>query len=891
MSWQKIRAALMRYRLFVMTLAISLAGGLAWAGEPGTLIFPKPGFYRDVQLISVTAGQGIRLKLYLDGEQISLSDFPLLLSVPSGEAKQFTLTLTEYPLDPSAEALRTKQFSWTIDRQRPDAPHLVLYPADGGALVGATVNEKASILYRMYHPLSGATSRGILSPDNRPFLPDGAVICVWAQDIAGNSGEVTSATTLTGCYDRQPFTVVSPVPGTWSNRQTLYLERQQGVSVVYTLDGSDPAQQGSEYTGPLIIDKTGLVTVRLAARSADGRLWEDRVLFSVTERPGLQLPFELSSTGVVSLGPFAELELPSGYTARIGDPLSSGNGQTSLLFPAMRGIYRMYPVIISDGVNAWRWMCASDGREGAVPPANTPPSESPSTSGQGPLIAIHDWHYITLNYSLPVFYSLASGGWQLYREPVLVDRRTESRFSWYAPSWKDGEVSSIQLPVKPSLEGIPAGGKTAHPVFISVSETPFDLRYTASSDFFPAEPLYSHPDIKPGLLVESPAGSASNFIIRVRSFYQGISHGDLAASFIVDRKSPRMPSFGIPDTLVYSRHPVRLKPSGEDMVQVSIRPSSWSRDGEVIVLEGDEKQPVTYTLSSFAVDSSGNQSPSLERTITVDRNALYIDAAANKGGNGSPSDPFNNLDEALSAIKGSGTWRLYLSGSAIPLQNSHTIQARVFLSSEGSTIRAAQGVSLFVFQGYLDVSGCHFTRTDQGPHNPVKPLTPQVPSFFEVTNGELRFTDSSIRLSAVDSCTLVRSNRSQLSITSTVLDIVSTDHALGLESIASTLAVSKSGITASGRTAVGSSVSGGRVRFHESSITVSPVSAGRAIESWGSSVVIQNLSLVRGKTVASDGGNRKNRDVGLWFDKRTVFVSEQGLSVRGFATERLGSSK
>jgi len=859
---------------------------------------PAPGIYREPQLITLKRPDDTRLTVLIDGKALASPESPFLLSANPREERTFTVETELMSLAPAAAPIRRDRFTWRIDRRPPSVPSFAKKAVPGGLELSASLDEAGKVKYSIYHPYFKAVSGGSLeiagagkASPTRIFLPEGAVLCAYGADLAGNRGTVVSITDQFDSDDDLPFAVISPAPGNWANRQTLLIEVLDGTTIHYSLDGSDPVTGGKIYGGPVLLDKEGLVTLRLSAAGPDGRAWTREILFTVAPRPEPSLPFAAGGNGIVEVGDFAELQLPQGYTCMIGDPPSTGNGQTGILVSAIRGIRRFYPIIVTDGSSLWRWICSSGGE--AVTGIDT----TGGAPNAGPAVTIHDWHFISVDYQDPVYFSLDGSSWKRYTDPVLVDRASPMAFSCYSPAWNDSGIQTVSLPPKPGIHGIDEGGITANPVYLSVPDSPFSFHYRAGSNFS-RRPSIDDPTLDSGLLVEIPNGSVSRFRMRFLAVHGGRVHGELGTDFTVDRKAPRSPSLGIPESMTYSRSPVRIVPNGEDMVQLSITPQLFRKDEASWFLQGDETKPIEYTIRAFSVDRAGNKSPLYEKKLTIDYNALYVDPSV--GGNpdpdGSPQRPFSDLDSALEAVRGSGKWRIYLKGS-IPLRRSHTIQAGITMMGTAARIEASGAPVLSIYGGSLAVSSCSFAKLAPASSGTL-PLNASTPAFIEAVNGTLTLRDCSILGSGPGSASLIRAVRSSVSCTGTSLSLSAADYAILLDASDSNLYLSDCDLDVCARNASGVSASSGRMTVRASTVTVRADSAGRAFESWGASVVLQDNLLERAAR-ADDGADARgasadakkdmtlgNKDTAFWFDRKTVLVSDTGSTVKGFKYPR-----
>ena len=71
--------------------------------------------------------------------------------------------------------------------------------------------------------------------------------------------------------------IINPVKGVWANKQLLVLGLSEGENAYYSLNGSDPRESGFAYDGPVMLDVSGDVEVRIVAVDSRGLSREYRV--------------------------------------------------------------------------------------------------------------------------------------------------------------------------------------------------------------------------------------------------------------------------------------------------------------------------------------------------------------------------------------------------------------------------------------------------------------------------------------------------------------------------------------------------------------------------------------------------------------------------------------
>jgi hypothetical protein len=883
------RAGTFRTRILTTLFAASLLSGFSVLFAEGPAIVPSvaPGVYADPQLVSFAVPSGSRLLVSIDGAAPFEPSGPVLLSVEPGAEKDFPVEAELHPLLPESGTAATASFLWRIDRKPPESPMITASSVDGGYFLSLMLSGRGSVQYQIYHPLYRAYNSDMVASGGSVFLPAGAILCAYGIDEAGNRGRAVSFGPFIADADAVPFKIVNPVPGNWADAQVLLVESSPGTEIYYSIDGSDPAVSGLDYSGPVLLETTGMTRLRVSAVSASGKRFSGEVFYTVDRSGEKSVPGLPAGGNLVDLKEFGELTVPEGYTWSIGDGAPSNPGGKAIVFSSVRGTVCQYPLTVTDGKTFWRWICSSGVR--AAPSM----VDAPAKDAGKPEVRILDWYFVSVDSASPVYCSSDRKNWRLYTGPVFFDRASDATFWWYSPAWKSGEVQRVALPARVSLTGISDNAITGNPVFLEASPSPFECHYEVSSSFRAREPDASSPLLASGLLFEVPSGVSSAFSVRIVATYDGLVHGELETSFLLDRKAPRAPSAGIDPDVSWSRNPVRMTPSGEDMIQVSIRPDSFSHDGKSFVLSGDPARAVDYEITLFAVDRAGNKSPVVTRAVTVDLNAVYVDAAKVTASvrNGSPSSPYASLDDALDAVRGSAPWRIYVSGETT-LNRIHTLRSGVAIcGAKGARIITGADACLTVPGGTLAISGCAIVRAEEEKPAAVASepepfdLPGRLHAVLDVSSATLTLDSVDLSSSGPKAGPLVRAADSSVFCKSSTFALDGNEYALLFDLLRSDVKVDSCSFTVSARNASALSLMSSTVSLKNSSVKVVPGLAGRAMEAWDSRITVSGLSVERA------GSPAENRDTAVWLDRKSALLSADGISVKGFWRDLGGESK
>ena len=150
--------------------------------------------------------------------------------------------------------------------------------------------------------------------------------------------------------------IISPSSGVWANKQPLVISENKNVEIYYSITGTDPAVTGFVYDGPVLIDQTGPVDLRIVAIDEKSNKQEFRISYSVKEELASDKEVSafissISATPVLQYTAGDNIELPTTVKYKIGSDIehtSFLDGQT-LKLSEKSSLAEYIPCIVAQG--------------------------------------------------------------------------------------------------------------------------------------------------------------------------------------------------------------------------------------------------------------------------------------------------------------------------------------------------------------------------------------------------------------------------------------------------------------------------------------------------------------------------------------------------------------
>ncbi|HZK19688.1 MAG TPA: chitobiase/beta-hexosaminidase C-terminal domain-containing protein, partial [Treponemataceae bacterium] len=191
-------------------------------------------------------------------------------------------------------------------------------------------------------------------------------------------------------------TVISPKPGTWANPQPLVLNVLSDVEVYYSLNGSDPLQFGFAYDEPVIIDKTGEVSVQISTISKTSSE-KYSITYNVLEKEQPDFIEKKEAQSFITVNSIKGIDIPEKYEYELGESGRRYSGRI-LKFDQAVTISRFVPLIVYVNDDAYRYVL------------KTGDSDAFCGLSANQFDVMYDqWNYIFFKNGGPVIYSINGG--------------------------------------------------------------------------------------------------------------------------------------------------------------------------------------------------------------------------------------------------------------------------------------------------------------------------------------------------------------------------------------------------------------------------------------------------------------------------------------------------
>lgn len=582
---------------------------------------------------------------------------PVPLSAVVGEEICYTMILCAYK---DKKKIEERTLEYVIDKKRPFPPLLTMPPGEYQKEISLLFlykdksREKGKIIYSI-NSIVLETGR---TWNEKAFVLSGEygrkkeyTIQAYSVDAARNRSDIiTYHYTINmniEAAETPRMTVKSPVSGSFENKQLLYIESYNCREITYTVDGTDPGVSGILYTGPVLLEATGNIVVKVVAlpRLADSLPVRTEVSFSVNPAGKKEITVNKES-GLYYSDTKVMLAADPGtifnYTLEEHSPSETdevSRGEIVLKGEENEAVYFPLRVrTVSKGVKLgkeYRFFYFINKKKPVITRINVfTPGGPESTYADVEINGTEraDIHY-TLDGSIPDRYS------PLYSEKIRIRRQdaypdgfiliNAIAFGPYGEKsdMKQRKVSFLfGYPDTPVLEAT-ASRKTNNPVTIFTGKHDNIVFEISANGIEPPDPSRESEKAYEDLVFSLPPGLEKRYMVKCAAADKDLFtiSPPVRFEFTIDRMPPPNPEvLGIPESGFTS-----------ESVTFSFKETPWpvyfqlTDDGSEPLLQGSNsplyKKPVTlhpiknreitFRINALSIDDLENISFSLQETI------------------------------------------------------------------------------------------------------------------------------------------------------------------------------------------------------------------------------------------------------------------------------------
>lgn len=629
--------------------------------------------------------------------------------------------------------------------------------------------------------------------------------------------------------------VLSPIQGKWANKQMLVIDTESNSEYFYSIDGSDPEKFGFAYDGPVLLDVTGDITVKIIQIS-NGKKQNATVDFTVeldnaygtSYKNFIQTFFD---SGIINYSAGSELSIPETLNFSLGLPPDSFIKGTTLLLDSNCVLQRTVPCVVFDSQKDIKYRFVVK-----IFP------QSPGLYSQKKLpFSITDWNSISFN-DKNCLYKVDSEYWSLPTKPRILDRSVSHMISWQNLDYVEGNpIEFFVLPPKPELQkNENDDGSFSYSIQGDESYT-LAIKNQNTEEY---SSLYKE------IVVDCFEGERTSGIVEIGIFANGVYQGKIAETYRIDKRPPVIPSIKSNAKSFYSREKINIEITCEKDCELYIALSSPTnlvnleknstplgseseilkniKVGEFTKIDGNKfnvvwsqrgKSPAYYKVQAYS-KSGKNTSEIIEYSAIVDQQNFYLDCTKNgiptyetEIGEGTAENPFTSFEQCVKALQKNTIATIRVKGDVI-IDKEYEIPSKLeFINDSECSFIFNDGASI-TLKG-ATVSLTNFIIKNSSDFN-----TEQVSPLFKAENSVLTLNNCMVDCTFPSNATIIESSNSIINISKTIASISSKDYASFISGYKSRISMNDSSVSINSATSVVISATKGNVNLQNNSLSV-----------------------------------------------------------------------
>ena len=693
---------------------------------------------------------------------------------------------------------------------------------------------------------------------------------------------------------------VSPISGTWGNKQMLIIDNVQDGEYYYSIDGSDPEKFGFAYDGPVFLDISGDIELRVTYFSPDGKKDSGYVSYSVVPDRALDKSyrdflFTFFDVGYYDYNMLGALDIPPSLTFTLEQEPNNFIPGVKLSLEEDSVLSHFVPCCIYDSFNnvKWRFFIKAE------------PETAGIFSRREMPFTVTDWDTITFNDD-DFIYKVDEGYWGQPTEFVKLDRSVSHVIYWQSINYKIGNtIESEVLPPKPEIKYEKRDDGSGY--FYLDGDDSYMLGIMTEDDG--ATELFSE------IGVDVFYGDKASGSLSLGVFSDSIYQGQIEVYYELDKLPPKSPIVTSSAKTFYSRNSVELNISVSDDIGYGIMPDSiggtsdneniedkvqlYIAVGEPYTIENSNivykaSSPIFYNVptSDFSLYESGSYDTTLEAqddqviyyrilaycqkgnmksavteySVIVDKSSYHFNKDSESSlGEGTLLNPFTTFDQCLEAFQDIRSVSLRVKGD-LYIDKKYKVNSNLEIINGGDAriIFGPEG-SIVLDGSSLEIKDCRMHKIPSDNYNLILP-------FFRINHSTLEIIDCQISGEFSKNAAIIDSTNSIITVDNSMISISADSYASFVSSINSKLSLLNSSVSVTGDTCVIVSASGGDLNINGNKLSIMG-NIGRIAELFGVNAKIENNEF------RADLNNYSKNITPIFANKKTKLIEKENSQI------------
>ena len=624
--------------------------------------------------------------------------------------------------------------------------------------------------------------------------------------------------------------VVSPQEGIWSNKQMLVIDTEgSNDDYFYSLNGSDPENFGFFYDGPVLIDLSGDVQLRIKKAGKNNETEEAVVKYSVipdnvNSKPYSEFINTFYKSGVINYSAGSILSIPSELEYSLSAaPYNYIQGQ-DLTISEKCVLTRYIPCVIRDPATGKRWSFI----------IKTFPQTAGVFSRRDVPFKISNWENLTFT-NKNFIYKIDSEFWGQPKESIKIDRNESHMIYWQSIDYSpDNPIEFFVLPPKPQIS---ASKMDDGSVVMSIDG---DDSYSLSVLSFD-EKVYQ--ELFEEICADTFYGDRLKGQLKVGVFSNSVYQGELLFNYFVNKRPPAQPVITSSSKDFYSRGSVSVNITSEegcDLFYAISKPylitdskKSFSADSSVFkeietapfekcggssvkfTLNGSDEGAVYYKIRAYSGDGK-NQGKTAEYGVVIDNyNYYYNEASTIYPADGSIGRPYNNFKECIESANKVRNARLYITGPVTIPEGQTVITSNIeFTNQENGELNFKPDATLYVKNSTVQLENFKISADS------TKSSSTKIVPLFKLENAVMDISNCQISALLGKNGTFADCFNTSILMNSTIASVNASTYASFLSGVKTRLNIQNSSINVTADTAVVLSMNEGNISVRNNSFKV-----------------------------------------------------------------------